>query len=283
MKRYRILPFFDFDLRVHSLTESINDTWPEVIKEQQRQNRASVIEGLKYQFGVEDHEQKVQNFIEIGPKPMSVVAFHNLFFSQVRSSFVFGSYYPALTGACALGERILNHLILSLREDFRSTVEYKRVYRKDSFDDWDLAINTLSSWSILLPEAEKDFRLLARKRNEALHFRLETEQNVRSMALEAVRCLQRIIGEQFSGLGCQPWFLTGVPGEIYIRTSWESNPFIRKVYLPNGPLVGYRHRIESLHPRIHIVDPDKNQMGPRISDEDFVRLRREFNDGGQKA
>ena len=60
--------------------------------------------------------------------------------------------YPALTGACALGERILNYLILNLRDDFHSTPEYKQVYRKDSFDQWDAPINALASWGVLLPE-----------------------------------------------------------------------------------------------------------------------------------
>jgi hypothetical protein len=73
------------------------------------------------------------------------VAFHNVFFNQVRDSFVIGSYYPALTAACALGERILNHLVLGLRDSFRTAEEYKRVYRKDSFDNWMIPIDVLEA------------------------------------------------------------------------------------------------------------------------------------------
>jgi len=51
-----------------------------------------------------------------------VIAYHNSFLRRVRDAFASGNYYPALTAGCALGERILNHLILDLREEFRRAV-----------------------------------------------------------------------------------------------------------------------------------------------------------------
>jgi hypothetical protein len=284
MKRYRILPFFaDFDTRSLILTEPISEEWEEHLKAQHRQDRENTVRGLKAEFGEVEANQKIQNFVDIGSKPFSIIAFHNAFFAQVRSAFVMGSYYPALTGVCALGERILNHLILALREDFKLTSEYKKVYRKDSFDDWSLAIDTLVAWDVLLPVAADDFRVLMRKRHEAIHFRPETDLNVRQLALDAVTCLQKIIGEQFSGYGLQPWFITGIPGEIYIKKTWESKPFISKVYLQNGLLLGPHHRIEFIHPQLQIIDPDHNKDCLEISDDEFVRIRKEFNDDGQKG
>jgi hypothetical protein len=226
MKRYRILAFFDFDTRSQLLSDPIQEEWEELVKAQHRQNRESIIGGLKAEFGEAESEQKIQNFVDLGSKPVSIIAFHIAFFAQVRSAFVVGSYYPALTGACALGERILNHLILALREGFKFTPEYKKVYRKDSFDDWSLAIETLVAWDVLLSTATDDFRVLMKKRHEAIHFSPETDLNVRQLSLEAVLCLQKIIGEQFSGFGPQPWFITDLPGEIYIKKDWESKPFI---------------------------------------------------------
>jgi len=283
MKRYRILPFFDFDTRSLTLSEPIQDGWDDKVKAVHRQNRENTITHLKAEFGELDSEEKIKNFIDLGPKPLSILAFHNAFFAQVRSSFVIGAYYPALTGSCALGERVLNHLILALRDDFRYSAEYKQVYRKDSFDDWSLAIDTLVAWDVLLPVAAADFRALVRKRHEAIHFKPETDRNVRQLAFDAVTCLQKIIGEQFAGYGPQPWFITGVPGEIYIKKDWEAKPFIRKIYLSNGPLVGPHHRIEALRPEIRIVDPDHNKVRSEISDDDFVHLRTSFNAGGQKG
>lgn len=146
-----------------------------------------------------------------------------------------------------------------------------------------MAINTLVAWDILLEAVADDFRALLQKRNQAIHFRPETDHNVKQLAFEAVICLQKIISEQFSGFGTQPWFITGIPGEIYIKKEWEEKPFVRTVYLSNGLSVGPRHRIESIDPEVRIIDPDHNKACSEISDEEFVRLRIAFNDGGQRG
>src|SRR6266542_1073426 len=157
MKRFRVLQF-DFDTRVRTLTDNIPDHWEERVKEQHRRNREQTVQELSVQFGAYGADAKRQNFIDLGPKPFSILAFHNRFLEQVRVAFIIGAYYPELTGACALGARILNQLILTLRDEFKSTAHYKRVYKKDSFDNWDLAIDTLEAWDVLLPEAVKEFR-----------------------------------------------------------------------------------------------------------------------------
>lgn len=278
MKRYRILPF-DFDTRVRSL-DPIDEHLEEQVKQQLYKNRENTIFRLKNEFGQRQAEIKVQNFIDLGSKPISVIAFHNNFFNQVRTAFVMSAYYPALTGACALGERILNHLVLTLREDYRSTPEYKAIYRKDSFDDWSVAIGTLVAWDVLLPSAADNFRMLMEHRHNALHFRPETDHNSRELALAAINCLQAIIGEQFSGFGPQPWFITTIPGEIYIKKEWEARPFIAKVYLPNAVLVGPWHQVASILPQLQIVDPDPVATTSDGSDDEFSRLRHAFRQGG---
>lgn len=271
MKRYRIFGW-DFDSRAITLKEEICDDWDEKIKEQRLQNKRQTEKSLMQEFGPRHAEVKIQNFVDLDRKPFSIIAFHNQFFSQIRTAFIMGAYYPALTGACALGERILNHLVLSLRDDFRNALGYKDIYRKSSFDDWSLAISTLESWDVLLPRAVEDFRLLMDKRHKALHFRPEIDQNPRQLALEAINCLQRIVGEQFSGFGSQPWFITGIPGESYIKKEWETRPFIEKVYLPNGVLVGYQNRIESLLPQI-VINDNFSYEDRIISDDEFVVQR----------
>ncbi|GGO80967.1 hypothetical protein GCM10011348_18880 [Marinobacterium nitratireducens] len=109
MKRYRIFSF-DFDSRASSL-EPIQEQWEDKVKELHAQNRENTIKGLAAQFGEQNLDIKVNNFVDLKFKPFSVAAFHNKFLEQIRNSYVVGSYYPALTGACALGERILNHMV----------------------------------------------------------------------------------------------------------------------------------------------------------------------------
>lgn len=274
MKRYRVLPFFDFDTRVRTLADPICDEWEENVKKLHYVNRKRVTEALIAEFGELYKEQKIENFIALDAKPFSIIAFHNRFFTQIRNSFVVGAYYPALTGACALGERILNYLLLTLREDYKGTQEYKKVFRKESFDDWTIPISTLQSWDILLPDVVDNFSKLKEMRNRALHFRPETDQNDRELALEVITCLKAIIGSQFSSFGPQPWFITCVPGEIYIKQTWESKPFIKKIYLPNCAFVGPKHRIDALMPKVVINDRFEYE-NRQISDEDFCTLRNE--------
>ena len=270
MKRFRILGF-DFDARVHTLTTEIQENWEDNVKKLHMQNRAKTEQGLVWQFGVAAADQKRQNFIDLGPKRLSILAFHNKFFEQIRISFVMGAYYPALTASCALGERILNYLILILRDDFKSTPQYKRVHNKDSFDNWDTAIDTLAAWDVLLPDVVLEFRKLRDRRNDAIHFRPEVDENDRALALNAISNLGSIIGNQFCAFGPQPWFITDIPGEIYIKKDWESRPFIRKVYLPNCVAVGPQHKIDSVMP--WVIKDDYSYEEREISDEEFCSLR----------
>lgn len=274
MKRYRILSF-DFDKRVRLLVNLVDGKEEENVKKQRLENRRKVEEELIATYGELNKEAKKDNFIALGSKPFSIVAFHNRFFEQIRTSFIMGAYYPALTGACALGERILNYLILILRDDYKGSHEYKSIYRKDSFDDWDIPINALSSWGVLLPRVAKDFQRLKEMRNKSIHFRPEVDYNDYELALEAIHCLKDIIGNQFSAIGPKPWFMLNIPGEVYIRKDWESKPFIKRIYLPNCQLVGPKHSVKSLSAEI-IVDDNFEYDNMEISDEQFAELRRKY-------
>lgn len=272
MKRYRVLTF-DFDTRVHLLTQQIHDEWEHDIKKQHLENKATIENSLIKSYGEDAQDAKKGNFVDLGDKPLSILAFHNRFFDQIRTAFVMGGYYPALTAACSLGERILNHLILILRDDYRHTPKFKTVYRKNSFDNWDVPIDTLESWGVLLPKVAKEFRCLKDMRNKAIHFRPEVDRNDRELAMRAVKCLREIIRNQFGAFGPQPWFITSIPGEIYIKKSWENKPFIRKVYLPNCLLVGYKNRIELLMPKV-VVNDNFQYEECEITDDEFSQLRK---------
>ena len=263
MRRYRLFAF-DMDPR-SDLLQMLRNSETATLE---NANYQRMIKGLKLQFGELNFDNKLQNLFAIGSKPHSVVAYHNKLLEQIRNSFVLGSFYPALVGACALGERILNHLLINLRDRFKLTPEYKGIYKKDSFANWDVAIKTLSSWKILLPTVTSDYGLLKKRRNDSVHFNLDTEESEKKEALEAITLIQNIIWQQFSGFGDQPWFITDIPGEIYIKSSWESNPFIQLVYLPSSFYVGYKHTIERSPDGLRIKD-DFNYEEGVLTDEEF--------------
>jgi hypothetical protein len=214
MNRYRILKF-DFDSRVH-LFDPIQDYWEDHVKKMHQQRRRQIINDLKEDYGIKHFKQKFENFIELGEKPSSIVGYHNHFYTQARSAFIHRQYYPALTGVSALGERILNHLVLGLRGFYINSNCYKHIYRKDSFDNWELTINALSDWNILTTSAQENFRELSKLRNKAIHFNRETEISAREDALAALLTFGRIIEEQFSCFKPLPWLFM-IPGEVYLK------------------------------------------------------------------
>ena len=271
MKRYRVLTF-DFDTRANVLGLMISEGWEPHIQEMWRQNQEALRQQLIVQFGVHDATSKLQNFIALGAAPFSVVAFHNDFYRQARSAFITGSYYPSLTGVCALGERVLNHLILTLREDFRGTPEYQRVHRKDSFDNWDLAITTLENWGVLRTQTVVLFRKLRDLRHRTLHFNPATERGTREIALDALRLFHEIVEEQFSAFGDRPWYIPNDTGISFVRRTAESDAFVARVILPSCTRVGPCHTLQ------HSEDGNWAALDPidypecEVSDDKFIEL-----------
>jgi len=272
VRRYRMING-TFDTRSHLVTDEISSDWEPRLRAQHWANRLHALDWLKYEFGEDNLGEKVAEFGVLGPEPFSVLAYHNLFFRQVRRSFVVGSHYPALVGCCALGERILNHLIHEFRDDFKATPEYKHVYDKESFDDWLKAIDVLEAWGLLLPGVVSDYRELRTKRNEAIHFRPETSTQARDMALEAINLLGRIIEGQFGSLGARPWYFH-TPGETYIKVDVENWPFVQKILVPAGLHVGPKYTLAYDEQSGAWSIEDVGDAGPdEGTDEDFVSLR----------
>lgn len=270
MKRYRVLAF-DFDSRAMFLRKKIEDTWESMSKEQWESNKKLIEKGLVAEFGSTDCRRKTEDFADLGPSPLSIIAFHNNFYRQARKAFVIGAYYPCLTAACALGERILNQLLIHLRDDFTGSPEYKKICRKESFDNWDWAIEALLSWQVLLPNVADRFRRLRDIRHRAIHFNPETDHNDRQLALGAMQELTAIIEGQFAAFGNLPWYIPGTGGATFVRRTAEKEPFVKRIILPNCRSVGYLHKLE--HGTDGWIVHDGHEYEDReISDEEFKQL-----------
>jgi hypothetical protein len=241
MKRYRLLQLH-FD-RGPLLLEDIQPEWDEQVRAVHLRNQAHVRERLVHVFGAEGMDDKRQNYVDFGPTPMSVLAYHNAFYEQLRVAFIMGSYYPALTAACALGERILNHLVRVMSAEFPDDTKLSSLASKD-FPKWLEMLDALVAHDVLLPDAAVAFRELREKRNAALHFEPEVDKSARALALEALGPLNTIIEEQFSAIGTQPWFIQNAPGLSLIRRDAEELPFVRRVLIPQAMHVGPYHEVE---------------------------------------
>ena len=288
-----------FDTRPWFLAQEVKDDWEEKVRHLGLENKQQIADGLAQQYGIWNIEEKLGNFLALGREPFSVVAFHNRFLRQCRDAFVTGSFYPALTGACALGERILNHLVLKLRDYHKGTASYKKVYDKESFDKWNTAIDVLEEWQVFIDEGvfrawqafvidrtrlskeETDlhtssgvadlFRRLHNLRNDSLHFRVDLDVETRKPALRAIQLLQDIVAAQFGVEGPLPWFIPGARGQPFIRKEFEDTPFIREFYLPACVLVGPDYRTERVGNTLQVSDPGPYE-DKGISDEQFVEL-----------
>jgi len=274
MKRYRVFAFH-WDSTGDLLNREPTEEWSEEANELHRQDRERMIEGLTLRYGKWVIEEKLENLQTIGGQAFSIVAYHNRFYAQAREAFIIGAYYPALTAACALGERILNHLILGLRDDYKGQPGWSEFETVTSSSNWRAMIRTLENSGILLPAAAIEFRALMNARHRAIHFNPATAEKDREFANEALKQLDKIITVQFGAFGFQPWFIPDVAGAAYIRKEWESNPFVRLVYIPASWPVGPHHWMEYEEGKWSIHDREDYEER-EITDTEYFRLQEEF-------
>jgi hypothetical protein len=272
--RRRCNPYsFDFDSTPLSLDEPA-EHWDDLVTKNHLENRSSAIERLKLEHGERDIDTIIQNTRDLGPKSMSLVTYHNSMHRQARSAFIVGAYYPALVAACALGERILNHLILDLRDSFRSSPHYRKIYNKNSFDNWPRSVEILTDWNVVLPEAAENLLKLETLRHRSVHFNHETYRAMREDALSALSLLGKIISRQFGYFGGQPWFIENTPGAQFIKADCENHPFVRTYLIPASGFVGVNYGMEFLGAGwVHLDYADYGDGS--LSDEEFAKGVRE--------
>ncbi|CNH18608.1 hypothetical protein AWC00_25985 [Mycobacterium conspicuum] len=251
------------------LEVKIQDDWdPEVIQ-QWEQNQAQARQGILAQFGPIDGQRKIDDFMALDAAPFSVVAQHTEFLHQVRVSFVAGAYYPSLTASGALGERILNQLIITMRDDFPKS---RKVTVPESFDDWDKAVEILrDDWGVLDEHTAKAFLKLKAIRHRSVHYSPALDWSTgRDQALEAIGVLQEIITALFSPIGPSPWLLNQAPGEFYVALDKETAPVVKHFLIPASVLVSPNHHWSP----DKVVDDETYQVTfPELTDSEFVAHR----------
>lgn len=97
-------------------------------------------------------------------------------------------------------------------------------------------------------------------------------ENAEDIAGQAIDLLVTIIDLQFGAFGDHPWFCS-VPGVVFIKKSFETDPFVKLVYIPNCALVGPEHRLEKDPETQRFVVRDREDYEEReVSDEEFLHL-----------
>lgn len=235
-------------------------------------NQASLRADLIHEFGAADYEKKIQNFRDLGSAPWSVAALHNTYLKEVRHAFAAGAYYPALVGACALGERILNHLVLSLRDEYADHPATRHVAGKSAVDGWERCIRTLEEWGVISVDVKADYRALEEARHAAVHYRTDLDDgDARLAALHAIKLLGSAVERIFNPHGEAPHYFNGPIGRAFVRLEAEADPFIKRFILPACALVSPRFRFVPSGFDLDIYDdPDYGVGDDPLTDDEFA-------------
>jgi len=226
---------------------------------------------LRNEWGESDFEAKLQRLIRLDLAYIGIAdEYYNLLRSVV-DSYCCGYFYPAMTSAGALGERILNRLIIKLRDHFKSSKHYKKIWNKKSFDQWDLPISILCEWDIISDEVRNAFHRLQKYRNESIHY--NEEYDFESNSHDAVKALADIIHGQFNYMNRKELFwVFDMPGEIWVRSAVVNAPFVKEFVLPHCLQLTPFDEPTATPPII-----GKNVPRKPLSDEEFIKLRNNRN------
>lgn len=266
-----------FNTQALTLTEEINPEWAPAIVAQHEENRRQARMSVIHEFGNADHERKIQDYGELGRAPWTVLDQHNVFLAQVRDSFTLGAYYPALVGACALGERLLNELVILLRDSYTSHPAAVPVKTQKTFTDWVPCIKALFEWGVLDDSVASKLYEMRKLRNRSVHYGKHLAgSDARDDAIRAVHLVQEIVEDLFAPHGGPPRFIAGVSGHSFLALEAEDQPFIREFILPASLLVSPNFVMEFNRATgwFDVFDDDAyHDEFPTLSDAEFADHR----------
>jgi len=230
---------------------------------------SNIVDGLRSDWGAHRFDDKLKRFKDLDLSFLGIPEeYYNLLWDVV-SSYCCGRFYPAMTSAGALGERILNRLLIKTRAYFKSSNDYKKIYRKDSFENWDEPIRILNDWQIIDSNVVTAFKSLKKFRNDSIHY--SNGYNFEANSHDAVAALSEIIDKQFNyERRTDLFWVFDVPGEIFVRSEKVEDPFVKEFVIPNCALIS-----PLCEPTA--TPPVKGKDVPQkpLTDEDFLRIRRE--------
>ncbi|WP_139982970.1 hypothetical protein [Nocardioides litoris] len=263
-----------FDTRATALATTIEDDWEPEIRQQWEATHRQIRESTVHRHGAEDYERKIDDLLAVGASPWTILDHHHLFLSQVRASFVQGTYYPALVGACALGERVLNELVLRIRDDYPDHPATAPVATQKTLINWGDCIHALVEWTVIDEPTATKLNDLKKLRHKSVHYGAHLRgDDGRGDALAAISLLQDVIGTLFTPFGGPPRFIAGTAGQSFIARDAEDSPLVRHFYLPNSTLVSPDYVVAD-H-TLAIADNEHYQeQFPSLTDEEFAQHRR---------
>jgi len=256
-RRYRLVGFYvDTRRRLYSLQGLEDDA-------------LKLTDQLKAELGTHEFERKFDRWKQIDYPPLGLIDEYPDKIRQIINTYCVGYSYPAVTASCCLAERVLNRLVLKTRDHFKTHSEYKKIRRKDSFDDWERMLSLISEWELVPKRAIELFRDLMPIRHQSVHYR--EGYDFEEVAPIVINNLIAAIAEVFGVINRKDIYLVfDVPGEVWVRSDAERLPFVKEFVLPHC----YRaHAVHDVDIQSRKINERLGKTGP-LTDEEFVELRK---------
>lgn len=220
---------------------------------------------LSRHYGIENFNEKLKRFVNLNLYFIGIPEEYYDLLKHIVDAYCCGYFYPSIAGAGALGERILNRLIIKTKKYYTSSPHYKKIHNKKSFENWDMMVSILLDWNIINEEVAELFRELKRHRNDVIHY--NEGYNFEENSLIAIKLLVEIINKQFSYIERKDLcWVFDVPGEILVKSKVINDPFVIEFLLPHCI------KITPYSNKVHEIKQNKIILG-NISDEKFIELR----------
>lgn len=255
---------------MYKVTGFVIDTRSQIVNNfETRRSEDKIVSGLIDDWGKLNFEKKLDRFKHLSISLLGIPEeYYNLLWDVV-SVYCCGRFYPAMTSAGALGERILNRLILRTKKYYKSSKHFKYIYNKNSFDNWKKMINILLEWDIISSEIGRTFTRLLQFRKDSIHYSDGYDFEINSH--DAVLAIVEIINGQFNYLRRQDLFwVFDVPGEILVRSDKVEDAFVKEFVLPYCTLI-----TPYCEPTANPPVKGKNVPQRPLSDEDFISMRKQ--------
>lgn len=263
---YRLITFFIDGRR--GIFDDLKDIKNAHVKNMQKEIKKHLI----LMFGEHEFSKKFKRWKSINPPCLYIIEEYVDKLNITIDAYSCGYFYPAMTSACALGERILNRLLLKTKKHFKSNQFYKKVYNKDSFNDWDFMIKVLADWKILNKELVDIFAKLKEFRNDSIHY--NENYNFKKNTLIAINYLIEAINNLFGVMKRTDIFwIFNVPGEIWLKSEAENLPFVKEFIISH---CYQAHAIHQIDEKNNKILEDGAHVGP-LSDLEFIELRKRYH------
>lgn len=224
------------------------------------------------EHGEESIDEKYLRWAEVSRANMWVLEEFNEFLDEISKAYIRGYYYLSITGACCLTERILNRLVVKLKNHYKTSPRYKLLYgREQQIQNWSLLIDTLEEWGVLNDEQVKVCKRLYKYRNETVHY--IPDYDFKSAAPEVIKLTTRLIDSLFSVFERRDVYnIFTIPGEIWVKEEKLNDPFVKEFVLPCCSMGG---AVSQFDYENNEYLEDGAVVGD-LSEEEFISIRTDY-------